>query len=81
MRSATPAKDHGKVTAGRRAAQYLRMSSDPQKYSIEIQAAAIAAYARGDYWDERMKLMTWWADHLDTLRSGARVLQFKGASA
>jgi DNA invertase Pin-like site-specific DNA recombinase len=29
----------------RRAAQYVRMSSDPQKYSIEIQAAAIAAYA------------------------------------
>jgi DNA invertase Pin-like site-specific DNA recombinase len=29
----------------RRAAQYVRMSSDPQKYSIEIQSAAIAAYA------------------------------------
>src|SRR6185437_1461540 len=29
----------------RRAAQYVRMSSDPQKFSIEIQAAAIAAYA------------------------------------
>lgn len=28
-----------------RAAQYLRMSSNPQQYSIEIQAAAIAAYA------------------------------------
>jgi DNA invertase Pin-like site-specific DNA recombinase len=28
-----------------RAAQYLRMSTDPQKYSIENQAAAIAAYA------------------------------------
>ncbi len=27
------------------AAQYLRMSTDPQKYSIENQAAAIAAYA------------------------------------
>jgi DNA invertase Pin-like site-specific DNA recombinase len=30
---------------GPRAAQYVRMSSGPQKYSIEIQAAAIAAYA------------------------------------
>ncbi|MBR0934322.1 recombinase family protein [Bradyrhizobium jicamae] len=28
-----------------RAAQYVRMSSNPQQYSIEIQAAAIAAYA------------------------------------
>lgn len=32
-------------SVGRRAAQYVRMSTDPQKYSIEIQAAAIAAYA------------------------------------
>jgi integrase len=39
------------------------------------------AYARGEHWDERVKLMTWWADHLDTLRNGGRVLQFKGASA
>jgi hypothetical protein len=28
------------------------------------------AYARGDYWDERVKLMAWWADYLDTLRQG-----------
>jgi predicted site-specific integrase-resolvase len=28
-----------------RAAQYVRVSTDPQKYSIENQAAAIAAYA------------------------------------
>ena len=32
-------------TANLRAAQYVRMSTDPQKYSIENQAAAIAAYA------------------------------------
>jgi DNA invertase Pin-like site-specific DNA recombinase len=32
-------------TEVRRAAQYLRMSTDLQKYSIENQAAAIAAYA------------------------------------
>jgi predicted site-specific integrase-resolvase len=30
---------------GRRAAQYVRMSTKRQKYSIENQAAAIAAYA------------------------------------
>jgi len=28
-----------------------------------------------------VKLMTWWADYLDTLGDGGRVLQFKGASA
>lgn len=26
------------------------------------------AYARGAYWDERVKLVQWWADYLDTLR-------------
>ena len=30
----------------RRAAQYVRMSTDYQRYSIENQAAAIAAYAQ-----------------------------------
>ncbi|MET0438129.1 MAG: recombinase family protein [Devosia sp.] len=30
---------------GSRAAQYLRVSTDSQKYSIENQAAALAAYA------------------------------------
>lgn len=36
--------EDGKAT-DHRAAQYLRMSTDPQKYSIENQAAAIAAWA------------------------------------
>jgi integrase len=26
------------------------------------------AYARGEHWDERVKMMAWWADHLDELR-------------
>ncbi|MCP4620659.1 MAG: recombinase family protein [Bradyrhizobium sp.] len=39
-----PQGGNGK-TSNRRAAQYLRMSTDPQKYSIENQAAAIAAWA------------------------------------
>lgn len=26
------------------------------------------AYARGAFWDERVSMMTWWADHLDQLR-------------
>ena len=32
------------------------------------------AYARGEYWDERVRMMQHWSDHLDTLRSGARVV-------
>ena len=27
------------------------------------------AYARGEYWDERVRMAAWWADHLDELRS------------
>lgn len=27
------------------------------------------AYARGAYWEERVRMMTWWADYLDKLRS------------
>lgn len=32
------------------------------------------AYDRGDHWDERVKMMAWWADHLDALRTGAKAI-------
>ncbi len=35
------------------------------------------AYARGEHWDERVKMMQWWADHLDTLRKGGEVVELK----
>lgn len=28
------------------------------------------AYARGAHWDERVRMMQWWADHCDALRAG-----------
>jgi integrase len=28
------------------------------------------AYARADYWDERVRMMSWWADKCDELRQG-----------
>jgi integrase len=28
------------------------------------------AYARGQYWDERVRLAQWWADYLDDLTGG-----------
>ena len=31
------------------------------------------AYARGEHWDERVLMMQWWADYLDTLKQPARV--------
>lgn len=38
------------------------------------------AYARGEYWDERVRMMTWWADHLDELKGGTGELQGSRAS-
>jgi integrase len=45
--------------------------------AIEAQLAHVEgnavrrAYARAEFWDERVKMMQWWADRLDTLRSGS----------
>ncbi len=33
------------------------------------------AYARGDHWAERVKMMQFWSDYLDTLRTGAKILK------
>ncbi len=30
------------------------------------------AYARGEHWEERVRMMSWWADHLDALRAAGR---------
>ncbi len=35
------------------------------------------AYARGEHWDERVRMMQHWSDHLDFLRDGAKVLTGK----
>ena len=45
MRYVTPIGDDCDAPPGRRAAQYVRMSTDMQIYSAENQAATIAAYA------------------------------------
>jgi integrase len=41
------------------------------------------AYTRGEYWDERVRMMQHWSDHLDHLRDGAKVLKpnFGGCSS
>ncbi|MGJ3647610.1 tyrosine-type recombinase/integrase [Sphingomonas sp. GlSt437] len=33
------------------------------------------AYTRGEYWDERVRMMQHWSDHLDQLRDGAKILR------
>lgn len=37
------------------------------------------AYARGEHWDERVRMMAWWADYLDQLRVVAKVVPIKRA--
>ncbi len=39
-----------------------------------------AAYHRGAYWGERVRMAQWWSDHLDTLRAGAKVLVLRRAT-
>ena len=33
------------------------------------------AYTRGEYWDERVKMMQHWSDYLDQLRDGAKIFR------
>jgi integrase len=35
------------------------------------------AYARADFWDERVRMMTWWAEHCDKLRQGAEIIALR----
>ncbi len=65
---------------------FSTLANESGKWSVNAIEAALAhiepnavrrAYARGDYWDERVKMMQWWADYLDTLRQGGRVVPFK----
>jgi integrase len=43
-------------------------------------ATVRGVYNIGAYWDERVRMAQWWADYLDTLRSGAEIVPFrKGA--
>ena len=38
-----------------------------------------AAYHRSEYLKERRKMMDWWADYLDQLKAGAKVIPFRAA--
>jgi DNA invertase Pin-like site-specific DNA recombinase len=65
VRSEERPRDHD-AAKSLRAAQYVRMSTDHQKYSIENQAAAIAAYAA----HRDIAIVRTYADHG---RSGVRI--------
>ncbi len=36
------------------------------------------AYARGEHWSERVRMMDWWADHIEALRKDTSVVSFNG---
>jgi integrase len=40
-----------------------------------------AAYHRGAHWPERVEMAQWWSDKLDSLRTGADIVPFKGREA
>ena len=40
-----------------------------------------AAYNHAEYLPERIKMMKWWADHIDALRKGGKVIPLKRAGA
>jgi integrase len=58
------------------ASTLLNESGKWSEDAIERQLAHIdknavrRAYARGQFWDERVAMMSWWADYVDQLRSG-----------
>ena len=37
------------------------------------------AYARADFWEERVRMMAWWADQCEEMRQGTKIIHF-GAS-
>ena len=40
-----------------------------------VEANAVRrAYTRADYWDERVRMMAWWADKCDELRRGGEII-------
>jgi integrase len=51
--------------------------------AIEAQLAHVEsnkirkAYARAEYWEERVQMMAWWADRCDAMRRGGRIIQMR----
>jgi len=51
--------------------------------AIEVQLAHVGnnairrPYARSDFWDERVLMMSYWADRLDIIREGGKVVPLR----
>ena len=64
-------------------AAFATLANESGKWSVDsierqlahLEGSAVRrAYARGQYWDERVAMMQWWADYLDQLREGAKII-------
>ena len=67
------------------ASSMLNESGIWNAYAIERQLAHVdgdsvrRAYARAEFWDERVKMMAWWADRCEELRRGGQIISFATA--
>lgn len=43
--------------------------------------AVRGSYARGQYWDERVKMAQWWSDYLDRVKAGGEVVDLRPESS
>ena len=65
------------------ASSILNESGKWQADAIEAQLAHVEgnnvrrAYARAEYWEERVRMMAYWADRLDAMRKGAEIVQLR----
>lgn len=49
-----------------------------ERQLAHIEANAVRrAYARGEHWEERVRMMDWWAGYLEDQRAGLRLFQLK----
>lgn len=77
--------DKEEATAHGFRATATTLLNESGKWSMDAIARAMShqdkdavrrAYARGEYWDERIRMAQWWADKLDALREGGAILPF-----
>jgi integrase len=70
---------HGfRATASTMLNESNRFSADAIERALAHQEpnAVRRSYQRSDHWDERVRMAAWWANRIDTMRDGAKVVAF-----
>lgn len=84
LKAVRRAADDSSLTAHGFRATFRTHAEESGKWSFEVMEAALAhgkkntvvgSYARATHYDARIKLMQWWADELDTMRSLATAVR------